>query len=134
MWLFTKFGFFSVVCNNNRPLDGSPLKGKLKVDKGYVAVRARVRKHLENLVAEFGTLGNPSIIDTPDRDYACRIIVPLGVWAVVQNSLAMRIDYHNFKDAAGKEDAEFARWLSSVWSLGHAVQSRSKNRPQKGDA
>lgn len=131
MWLFTTHGFFSIVCLNNRPMDGSPLKGKLTVDKSQVAIRARVRKHLENLMEAFGTLQFAEILDTPNRDYACRIVVPTGVWASVALALASGIDYHNFKDAAGKGDAEYARWLASVWGLGHGVQSRSKRPARK---
>lgn len=129
MWIFTTHGFFSIVCLNNRPLDGSPLRGKLTVDKGQVAVRARVRKHLESLVSAFGTLGNPEILDTPGRDYACRIIVPLGVWGAVAQQLALGIDYDNFKGRVGHRDEAYARWLGRVWGTGYSAQREAAAIP-----
>jgi len=84
-----------------------------------------VRAHLEALVAAFGQLGKPEILDTPGRDYACRIIVPIGVWANVTHALVMQIDYHNFKGRVGHRDKVYALWLGTVWQRGHAVQRLS---------
>lgn len=124
MWIFTTYGFFSVVCLNNRPLDGSPLRGRLSVDKDRVAVRARVRSHLESLLKDYPDL-NVEILDTPGRDYACRIVVPKGVWATVMLELTQDIDYENFKGRVGHKDEAYADWLGHVWGIGHGVQAKS---------
>lgn len=123
MWLFSVYGFFSVVCLNSRPLDGSPLRGKLTVDTSQVAVRARVRAHLENLLQDYPDLAQASdIIDTPGRDYACRVIVPKEKWASVLMEIAQDIDYENFKSRVGHGDVRYASWLLQVWAVGHRVQ------------
>lgn len=126
MWIFSTYGFFSVVCLNNRPLDGSPLKGKLSVDKERVAVRARVRAHLENLLKDYPELNSEAeILDTPGRDYACRIVLSRSTWAEVVRGMAQDIDYENFKGRVGHADPLYAEWLSRVWGIGHGVQAKS---------
>lgn len=123
MWLFSVYGFFSVVCLNSRPLDGSPAKGKITVDTTRVAVRARVRAHLESLLKDYPDLASLSdILDTPGRDYACRVLVSKEKWARTVMEIAQDIDYENFKGRVGHADVTYASWLSKVWSIGHRVQ------------
>lgn len=125
MWIFTVYGFFSAVCLNNRPMDGSPLKGKLTVDIESIAIRARVRSHLEALIAGVPVLEGFEILDTPGRDYACRIVVPSWRWKDACAMLAQQIDYHNFKDRVHQDkDSVYSRWLSHVWGVGNDVQSK----------
>ncbi len=51
VWLFTKYGFYSVVCA--RQGDGSHSQ---PVDPDRIMVRARVRRHLEALKDRFADL------------------------------------------------------------------------------
>lgn len=121
MWIFTVHGFFSVVCPNNRPLDGSDLDGKLTVDTSKVSIRARSRSHLESLMDAHKELTGP-ILMTPGRDYACRIIVDKDAWVSVACALSESIDYHNFKDRVGSKDEVYHRLLSRVWNEGYSAQ------------
>lgn len=89
-----------------------------------MAVRARVRSHLESLLKDYPDL-NVEILDTPGRDYACRIVVPKGVWATVMLELTQDIDYENFKGRVGHKDEAYADWLGRVWGIGHGVQAKS---------
>ena len=84
MWLYTVHGFFSVV----QSLDNSD----------RLVVRARVRDHLENLVA--GYLGFSSIVETPHADYHYRTYCSRIVWRQVLGDIAANIDYPNFKEEA----------------------------------
>ncbi|MFM8791538.1 MAG: hypothetical protein ACKOFX_03505 [Solirubrobacterales bacterium] len=69
MWLFTQYGFYSVVCA--RDLQGDPAR----VDPNTLMVRARCRRHLESLQKRFPQLAELAIDDTPNLDYRFRIVV-----------------------------------------------------------
>lgn len=63
MWLFTQYGFFSVVCARD-------LTGKMKgIDPKTFMVRARSRQHLESLQSRCAELRGFEIADTKNTDY-----------------------------------------------------------------
>ena len=71
MWVFTKYGFYSVVCAHQG--DGSFNES---VDLKRVMVRARDRGHLEALRVRFrGLLGDAVIHEHVGTVYAYRIFV-----------------------------------------------------------
>lgn len=124
MWLFTKYGFFSVVCA--RQGDG---KYGRPVDTGRMMVRARAAEHLENLLKRFpDELGNCEIVITKDTDYACRLFVDKAAWVTVAAALAEECDYDNFKSAVkhhlGPNGAEYEHRLHQVWDVMHKMQKR----------
>lgn len=85
MWLMTKHGFYSIV--QRKP--------------GEYHVRARERLDLENLLKGV-PLPEAKIVDTPDADYACRIVTDQATVLVILGFLGRTLDYPNFK---GKVDA-----------------------------
>lgn len=85
MWLMTKHGFYSIVEKN----------------PGEYHVRSRERRDLENLV-EGVPLPDVRIADTPEADYACRIIADQATVLNILAFLGRSLDYTNFK---GKVDA-----------------------------
>ena len=113
MWLFTKYGFFSVV--------------SAKVQTGAASeydlvVRARSRKHLENLQTRFRELKRIEIFDNAGTDYQSRITVNKYLWADIMSTLTMEeIDYTNFKNKVGSgNDPSYTNSLHDVWSVMHA--------------
>ena len=102
MWMFTKYGMFSVVFKD-----------------GGMQVRSRNRKHLEALKHRCMSLGAKhwKILDTPRGDYGWRIKLTRDEWVKVAALLASEIDYANFKDAArdSKVDRRFVDALHDVW-------------------
>tara|TARA_Y100000034_G_C6900069_1_gene415942 strand:- start:1502 stop:1876 length:375 start_codon:yes stop_codon:yes gene_type:complete len=114
MWLFTKYGFFSVVCA--RQEENSPLT----IDLDKVMVRARKKKHLQNLKHRFIELiGNCQIIMTSGRDYPCRMVIAKDVWNKICFYLSNEIDYNNFKNEVDKtqEDRDLNECLHEIWSI-----------------
>jgi len=98
MWLFTTRGMFSVV---------------RVPDTDEMQIRARRRSHLENLRA----IGlKAKILETPDGDYGFRCVVSRAQWECVAAVLAREVDYPNFKNAATKCGAAYARALHDVWA------------------
>ncbi len=85
MWLMTKHGFYSIV--ERQP--------------GEFHIRSRERQDLQNLV-ENVPLSECSVIDTPEADYAARIVTDRETVRTVMQFLANTLDYGNFK---GKIDA-----------------------------
>jgi hypothetical protein len=111
MWVMSEHGFFSAVDAGN----------------GNVKVRARVKRHLQNLERNGlykGLLGRaPRIHTTQDTDYRHRVIVPRAAWAEVVKRLAEATHYGNFKDhvkATGDDDYE--RQLHHVWEAMYWLQ------------
>ncbi len=93
MWIFTKHGFFSAVCARK----GDGMRGQ-SVDPKRIMIRARVSAHLEALKERFpDRLGNSEILESPEADYAYRLLIPKSDWGQILLDLAEEIDYDNFK-------------------------------------
>lgn len=121
MWLFTTYGFFSVVCARQGNGDINQ-----PVDPNMIMVRARKKIHLKNLIARFPQLSPFKILDKEDTDYRFRIFVPKSIWAEIAKELAEEIDYDNFKGKVKEKDMdiEYCRSLGSVWYTMYQIQER----------
>jgi hypothetical protein len=121
MWIFTRYGFFSVACA--RQANGS-------IDPNTVMIRARLLSHLTNLQKRFPELADKKVVTLPDRDYRHRLIVPKELWAEVLSALAREQDWSNFKDETarfgGHDDYEHA--LHEVWSVMYDLQLKERQR------
>lgn len=102
MWLFTAFGFFSVVAHRDKPDD--------------LLVRSRARTDLETLLSRSG-LPSLYVEHTPDADYPYRVTLPRKHLALVVAATLTDIDYTNFKSAVGERQG-MARELAyhDVWA------------------
>lgn len=112
MWIFSRYGFYSVVA----------------AGPGKLGVRARDKKHLENLIERFAKyLAGASIIETKEADYRYRIMVNRKQWAAIARSLAHDVDYRNFKSEVrtklGACDYESA--LHRVWEIMYQLQAKT---------
>lgn len=106
MWIFTRFGFFSVV---------------QKPGMQDLTVRARVRADLESLRDEFlPDMGE--IIEGGGTDYQFRTVIPRDVFAEALSRIAQDIDYSNFKNAvsaaqgSGRAEVYHEVW-HALWKL-----------------
>lgn len=122
MWLFTTYGFFSVVCARQ----GNGSEG-MPVDPNRMMVRARLAEHLEALKERFpDELGDAEVIVTKDTDYACRLFVAKPNWVRVAAALAEETDYDNFKKAVdsslGTAGSEYRHSLHEVWGVMYKLQ------------
>ncbi len=118
MWLFTQYGFFSVVCARD-------LTGKTKgVDPKTLMVRARSRQHLESLIARFTELQGVEVAATENTDYRYRLVLPKAVWGRVVAELTAEIDYGNFKSQAYEKtgDKQYSNALHDVWDVMYRLQ------------
>lgn len=114
MWLYTKYGFYSVVCaraGKGRKTD--------PIDLSRLMVRARTRAHLKNLIERFPLLNHCPISANIGTDYPFRIFVPKTMWSSVLLELGMEVDYDNFKQAVGARVREvggtYCNVLHDVW-------------------
>lgn len=120
MWLFTRYGFYSVVSALQPNLDD--------IDLDRVCIRARTRDHLENLFARFPSLGDRPIEETPKRDYRFRILLPKPLWVEIARSLAEEIQYDNFKDEASRlGDEVYDEALHEVWDIMYGIQPSGRS-------
>lgn len=94
-------GFVSVVAKNqdNQPSDT------------IVCLRFRRREDAAKLIP-----WNVEVIDTPDGDYACRVYMYKGHWALLMESLAKEITYDNFKDSIPEDDDALYTSCNRIWS------------------
>jgi hypothetical protein len=118
MWIFTRYGFFSIACAS-KP-DGSP-------DAQTVMVRARRSEHLGRLQGRFPALADASILTMPDRDYRYRIVVAKDTWAKVISELATEQEWSNFKNEVaryqGAGGREYVHALHEVWGTMAELQA-----------
>ena len=124
MYIFTKYGFYSVVCG--RQGDRSKFQ---PVDPDVLQVRARVNAHLADLAARFPNLLNRRAIkESTDTDYRFRLIVDKMVWSQVMAQLATETDYDSFKTAVGREAGVSGRAyldaLHEVWAVTCKLQGK----------
>ena len=105
MWLFTKYGFLSVVRSG---------------EDNSIMVRARDRNHLVRLQASKpDVLKGKKILASPDSDYGFRTILSWEEWLALAVDLAGDIDYSNFKEEVGKQNIKgpYLATLHRVWQL-----------------
>lgn len=124
MWLFTKYGFFSAVCDTCLVPNAKGKGYRPAPNPDTILIRARVRAHLTNLIEAVPCLRGQEIVETRNRDYRFRIRVPAVTMPRVMTSLAKDIDYSNFKnEVASREGASsYEKALHRVWSVMYGVQ------------
>ena len=114
MWMITKVGLFSIVAH--------------RADSEIMIVRARDRKHLEQL-SSLNPTGQLEILDSPDADYPCRVIMDKARWGVIAEWLVYEIDYTNFKDACANcldLSDNYIAFLHHVWALGRTLTPKKQ--------
>jgi hypothetical protein len=112
MWLFTRYGFYSIACARKRD---DP------IDPTLVMIRARRRAHLKNLQQRFQALAGVKIVTLQARDYRYRLIVPKELWAGIVTELAQEQEWSNFKNEAaryqGAAGSDYVHALHEVWEV-----------------
>jgi hypothetical protein len=107
MWVFTTFGFFSVVQHRGKP-DRLLVRGRVRAD-----VEALARRLVEPLQ------------HTPNADYPYRVEVDRLDFATVMTEAVDGVDYDNFKNAvAEQQGAVRATVYHDVWQDLLLLQSR----------
>jgi len=93
MWVFSKEGFFSIVCK--------------ECDKNEVLVRTRCE---EDLVRMFHKLnGSPNIIKKEDGDYKFRAILKKETWVKYLSGCVFDLDYEKVKENIVSQDDKARR-------------------------
>jgi hypothetical protein len=110
MWIFTRYGFVSIACARSE--DG-------EIDENTLMVRARSRKHLENLRERFpnSELAKAEIMSNAGTDYSFRVIVSKAGWAMIVSELVTEQTWSNFKNEASR----FAHKMKSSTTYVHAL-------------
>lgn len=83
MWIFTEYGFLSVVRHREFP--------------DRLLVRARVREDLFRFCRAAGVCES-DILENPRFDYRFRVVVPKEVFTRFMAQSITRLDYDNFKN------------------------------------
>lgn len=122
MWLFTRYGFFSIAA----------ARRLAPADPPQTMIRARQRRHLENLRERFPALAAAEVQITEDTDYRYRLIVPKTAWTRAVAELAEEQTWSNFKSECrrhlGSDYADYERALHRVWDTMNELQSREPGR------
>ncbi|SRR6266852_1584964 len=124
MWLFTRYGFYSIACAS--PKDGS-------LNHNFVMIRARRVDHLRRLQGRFAALAGADIVTLAHRDYRYRLIVSQELWAGIVSEQASEPEWSNFKNEVaryqGPAGSDYVHALHNVWGVMHELQD-SEVRPQ----
>ena len=123
MWLFTRWGFFSCACA--RQGEG---EDQTEIDPHSLAVRARLRSHLEALQNHLPDLvGSCEIKEYPDTDYKYRIFVDKNIWSQVMISLSQELDYDNFREEMvqkhSMDDPAYVKRLNEIAKIMTKLQA-----------
>ena len=100
MWLMTKHGFYSIV----------------ERKEGEFHIRSREAKDLQNLVDRV-PLEGCEVINTPEADYAARIVTDRDTVRKVMVFLADSLDYPNFKGRIDSLPDQQHKPYHEVWSV-----------------
>jgi hypothetical protein len=121
MWIFTRYGFFSISCP--------------EWCKNELQVRARARKHLAALQERFQYLRSFEIRETPDADYRYRILVPKQMWSETVAILAQEQIWSNFKNEANRfqHDPLYDDVLHKIWSIMYAASNEWRKQDTKAN-
>lgn len=134
MWLFTIYGFFSIVCA--KKLD----RGKLteETDTGTVLVRSRTKKHLQDLIAAYREiLGGLKIKSEEGTDYPYRVVIRKSQLVQLLIEYAHDIDFTNFKAVVGDRDVyteggeAYLDALHDVWERMRQLTPNPQKNTQK---
>lgn len=102
MWLFTRFGFFSVVCKD--------------ASSDLLTVRSRTRGDLDRLRHHYLPALSPSL-EQQGTDYPWRGTVGREALGLAMAAIARDIDYANFKDeVAASIGKDRAKRYSKIWA------------------
>jgi len=115
MWLFTKYGFYSIV---RKPFSGI----KETYEEKPFQVRSRIKDDLNNLkkAAEIES----EVIETKNSDYRYRMFVGKEDFLSVMNALVDSVDYPNFKNEVAKHRDQRHKLHSyhDIWRLMYNIQ------------
>jgi len=125
MWIFTRYGFFSIACANKT--DGT-------IDPDNVMVRARLHEHLVSLRDRFpdSEIGKAEILSWDGRDYKYRIIVSKVAWVYALTEMAAEQTWSNFKNEASrfsrakKMAHAYVDSLHQIWEVMHRLQAQGQ--------
>jgi hypothetical protein len=120
MWLFTPFGFFSIVDKNDPK------------HPGCLCVRTRTTEDIVNLRLRYfeGEDRPMSPVESfVGTDYAYRVYVPRAVMAQVMWEITDDVDYTNFKSEVGKvQGHDRAHDYMGIWQIMMSVQNKARRK------
>ena len=132
MWLFTKYGFFSIACADKQ--------GSKTLDPDIFMIRARSRQHLVNLQERFKDieLFQVPIIESREADYRYRLVVSKALWIQAVSALLEEQTWRNFKNEATafeklkKLSSGYADSLHRIWEV--MFQFQIDELPDRNDS
>ena len=92
-----------------------------------------------SLQKRFPVLAGGKIVELPNRDYRCRLVIPKASWIVIMGELAQEQEWSNFKNEAARYQRKSGRGyvaaLHDVWDVIHRLQQDEdrnavRRRPQ----
>jgi len=114
MWIFTDFGFFSIVQKEE------------DVEDNMLTVRSRTREDIENFVAEF--LYPLKIVIDQHADYLYRVRAKKEDVQRVLFNATKNINYSNFKNQVARtQGVRRAHKYHKVWDTMYKVQLEEEN-------
>ena len=128
MWIFTKFGFFSVVREKDNSM--TPFRSVCLV------VRARDSVDLDRLRKEYMPALSKTV-ESVSRDYRYRAWIGYQDFKAGLAKIVEDIDYNNFKGEVAKTDPARAKLYENIWRIGLGIEKKKAERkkspnPNKG--
>jgi acetyl-CoA carboxylase beta subunit len=111
MWLFTKYGFYSIVQDEK--------------DKSIFKVRARKKADLQELQSNVPEVSDCSIHQDLKADYRFRIFINSNQFQSLMLHLSNSLDYNNFKDSIYRNESQKDKLdcYHQVWDVMYEYQT-----------
>jgi hypothetical protein len=124
MWLFSRYGYVSIVAHTNKT--EMMLRFRAKVD-------AQAHKKYAVTVLPKGKR-RVKIHHTPKADYPFRFLIPVDVFPAFLAGLAATVDYPNFKSAVTPDlTTKRHRAYLNVWSATHRLSDADVDETHRGE-
>lgn len=113
MWLFTKYGFYSIVQDEN--------------DKNLFKVRARKKEDIEGLQKDVFGISESKIYEDKRADYRYRIFINSEKLTEIMIRLSNSLDYSNFKNSIYQNKVQKDKLDSyhQIWDVMYEYQIKN---------
>jgi ribosomal protein S20 len=114
MWLCTKFGFYSIVKDEQEEI---------------FKVRARIKNDLKNIQKNVLSLLDKKIVEDKNADYRFRIFINQEELTVLLQTLSENIDYFNFKEMIhhNKDQKDKEKYYGEIWGVMYQYQQKQNH-------
>lgn len=127
MWLFTRWGFYSITCARQ----GDDASTGNEIDAHSLVIEAFNEQHLTALKSHLPDLiGNCLIKEVAESEFRFHMIVDKNIWSQVMLSLSQELNYDDFREEMvqkhSMDDPAYLKVITDIEQFVAKIQSAEK--------